>query len=93
MSNDYSELIARLDAEILHTVKVDILHQGVRDALTAQAREIEALRAVIRETRQALEAASCADGAISDTIWMPGRPETLFDFLDAAMQAGKAVTP
>lgn len=70
------------------------------DALTAkaatiaeQAAQLEALRAVIREARQALEAANVADnGPIRDTIWMPGRPETLFDFLDAAL-AGKAVTP
>lgn len=40
---------------------------------------------VLIEARKALEKAN-EDGPICDTIWMPGRPETLFDFLDVAIE-------
>lgn len=103
MSN--TDLIARLKAFrgmwMGDGIAPSIERQALIDALAAQAAtiaeqaaQIEALRAVIREARQALEAANVADnGPIRDTIWMPGRPETLFDFLDAAMQSGKAAEP
>ena len=78
---------------------LEALYQGtMRQAMTIaeQAREIEALRAVLIESRQALEVANQLErGPIRDTIWMCDRPETLFDFLDVAIGAGagKAVTP
>lgn len=40
---------------------------------------------VLIEARKALEKAN-EDGPICDTICMPGRPETLFDFLDVAIE-------
>lgn len=40
------------------------------------------------EIRRALqEANEKPNGPICDTIWMPGRPETLFDFIDEAIAA------
>lgn len=44
------------------------------------------LLSILKEAREALQFASDSPGgAISDTIWMMHRPETLFDFLDAAI--------
>lgn len=40
----------------------------------------------LKEAREALQFANDSPGgAISDTIWMMHRPETLFDFMDAAI--------
>lgn len=56
---------------------------------TAEEKLREAVGA-LKESRAALEAANGKDrGPICDTIWMPGRPETLFDFMDAAIDAAK----
>lgn len=50
--------------------------------------EVERLRKDFREAREALQLANDSpDGGINDTIWMPHRPETLFDFIDDALAA------
>jgi hypothetical protein len=52
------------------------------------AQEREACANVLREAREALQFANdTPNGAITDTIWMMHRPETLFDFMDAAISA------
>ena len=44
------------------------------------------LLATLIEARSALQFANDSpNGGINDTIWMMDRPETLFDFLDAAI--------
>lgn len=51
--------------------------------LTAERDE---LLAALREAREALRVANeTPNGPITDTIWMMDRPETLFDFIDAAI--------
>lgn len=45
----------------------------------------------LTEIREALRVANeTPNGPITDTIWMPGRPETLFDAFDAAIAALQA---
>jgi hypothetical protein len=57
-----------------------------RTASPAQAKQEPDLRQVLREVRDALQFANdTPNGAIQDTIWMMHRPETLFDFIDAAL--------
>lgn len=55
-----------------------------------RARQMAArLRAALQEVRETLQFANDSpNGGIHDTIWMMHRPETLFDFIDAAMQKG-----
>lgn len=64
----------------------------MKAALAAQAplvERIKELEAVLREARETLQFANDSPGGpISDTIWMMHRPETLFDFLDAALAMG-----
>lgn len=44
------------------------------------------LLAAMQEVREALQLANDSPGGIiTDTIWMPHRPETLFDFIDATI--------
>ena len=46
-----------------------------------------ALAAILHEVRQALQFANdCPNGGISDTLWMIHRSETMFDFIDAALE-------
>lgn len=48
------------------------------------------LLADFKEAREALQYANeNPSGGISDTIWMMHRPETLFDFMDAAIAKAK----
>lgn len=48
--------------------------------------DLLAARDALREAREALQFANDSPGGgISDTIWMMHRPETLFDFIDAAL--------
>lgn len=48
----------------------------------------------LTEIREALRVANeTPNGPITDTIWMPGRPETLFDAFDAAIAALQAEPP
>jgi len=58
------------------------------DELDRQAKEIEGLKAALTQVRKCLETANDL-GNIIDTIWMPSRPETLFDFIDAAIAQQK----
>ena len=53
------------------------------------------LLSTLKEAREALQFANDSPGgAVSDTIWMMHRPETLFDFLDAAIaSAESAIVP
>jgi hypothetical protein len=52
------------------------------------AQEREECAKVLREAREALQFSNdTPNGAITDTIWMMHRPETLFDFMDAAIRA------
>ena len=61
------------------------------DALKARDAEIERLRGVIVETRRVLEQENNKGdaSAIRDTIWR-GPAETLFDYLDAAIDQARA---
>ena len=44
----------------------------------------------LKESRQALQFANDSpNGGINDTIWMMHKPETLFDFMDAAIAAAE----
>lgn len=46
------------------------------------------LQETLRAVREALQLANdTPNGPINDTIWMPHGPETLFDFIDAALDA------
>lgn len=57
------------------------------DSLVAQRDE---LLAALIESRHALQYANDnPNGGISDTIWMMHRPETVFDFMDAAIAKAK----
>lgn len=67
------------------------------DAYTVRIeKERDSLRAVnaelleaLTEARHALQFANYTPGGpINDTIWMMHRPETLFDFMDAAIERG-----
>lgn len=52
------------------------------------AQEREECAKVLREAREALQFANdTPNGAVTDTIWMMHRPETLFDFMDEAIRA------
>ena len=60
--------------------------------LAAIRSQRDELLAAVKEAREALQFANeSPGGGISDTIWMMHRSETLFDFLDAAIE--KAQTP
>lgn len=64
-----------------------------RSHIAARDAEVAALLGVLREVREAIHFANeSPGGAISDTIWMMHRPETLLDFIDAAIDraGGKA---
>lgn len=63
----------------------------VESALKARDAEIERLRGVVVETRRVLELENRkgAASAIRDTIWR-GPAETLFDYLDAAIDQARA---
>lgn len=55
-------------------------------ALEAAEARAGRLAAVLKESREALQFANDSPNSpISDTIWMMHRPETLFDFMDAAL--------
>lgn len=57
-----------------------------RDSLRAVNAE---LMEALTEARHALQFANDTPGGpINDTIWMMHRPETLFDFMDAAIERG-----
>lgn len=59
------------------------------DYLELQQQRDELLAALI-ESRHALQfAKDNPNGGISDTIWMMHGPETLFDFMDAAIAKAK----
>lgn len=63
-------------------------------AQAAQSEEAKKLLDVLIDARQALQYANKnPGGGIDDTIWMMGRPETLFDFLDAAIEDAMSTTP
>lgn len=48
------------------------------------------LLATLIESREALQLANDKpNGPIQDTIWMAHRPETLFDYMDAAIEKAK----
>lgn len=70
------------------------LRQYARAALAMRQPQGDAVKA-LREVRQALQFANDSpNGPITDTIWMMHGPETLFDYIDAALdraakQAGK----
>lgn len=56
-----------------------------RDSL---AEQLEAARKVITDVRESLQFANDSpNGGINDTIWMMHRPETMFDYIDAALAA------
>lgn len=66
----------------------DVLELHPRFNKVAQERD-ELLEA-LKEAREALQFANdTPGGAISDTIWMMHRPETLFDFMDVAIAKAK----
>lgn len=45
----------------------------------------------LKKARDALQRANCCTPSIIvDTIWMPGGSETLFDFIDSALEAAQA---
>ena len=57
------------------------------DDLTAQR---DQLLAALVEARESLQFANDSPGGVAaDTIWMIHRPETLFDFMDAAIASVK----
>ena len=68
--------------------RVPLLGTLLYTAPPAQAKEIEGLKAALTQVRKCLETANDL-GNIIDTIWMPSRPETLFDFIDAAIAQQK----
>lgn len=58
---------------------------------SSEAASAPDLRAVLIEVQNALNIANeQPNGPISDTIWMPARPETLFDFIESAIEAASA---
>ena len=61
--------------------------------ITRLRAEAEALRKALQDVREALHLENeKLRGPICDTIWMPHGAETLFDFLDAALDATKGTT-
>lgn len=55
--------------------------------IVSMRQQRDELLAAMKETREALRFANDSPGGgISDTIWMFHRPETLFDFMDAAIE-------
>lgn len=75
------EHIARLESVAQATpASASGAHAGADDAAR--------LRKVLIDVRNALQLANdTPNGGISDTLWMPDQPETVFDFIDAAMAA------
>jgi len=71
--------------------KVADVLQKAESALKARDAEIERLRGVLVETRRVLEQENNKGdaSAIRDTIWR-GPAETLFDYLDAAIDQARA---
>ena len=70
----------------------DRLNLNADKALGDLKRQRDELLAAAKEAREALQFANeSPGGGINDTIWMMHRSETLFDFLDAAIE--KAQTP
>lgn len=60
--------------------RVDVVEAGPVLARIAE------LRGVLRDVRHALQFANDSpNGGITDTLWMMHRPETVFDFIDAAL--------
>ena len=60
---------------------------AVQDDVVKQRDE---LLAALVEAREALQFANDSPGGVAaDTIWMIHRPETLFDFMDAAIASVK----
>ena len=50
----------------------------------------QAMMEALKEAKEVLQFANeSPNGPINDTIWMMHRPETLFDFLDAAISKGE----
>ena len=53
----------------------------------------QSISSILSEIKDALENASTGcNSVICDTIWMPGRPETLFDFIDRTIDEVSGVT-
>ena len=79
-------------SEILYFLANDMLSAApaapaVQDDVVKQRDE---LLAVLVEAREALQFANDSPGGVAaDTIWMIHRPETLFDFMDAAIASVK----
>lgn len=68
----------------------DGLHKEVAAELRRLAAINAELVATLIEARHALQMANDSpNGPISDTIWMMHQPETLFDFLDVALEKAK----
>jgi hypothetical protein len=82
---------ARPSRPVYDSKQMDAYAIAAQDKYAAPLIErIKELEAVLREAREALQFANDSPGGgISDTIWMMHRPETLFDFLDAALATSK----
>ena len=78
------DALCKLTAQTLTDTQIELLRlQAEIESFRKDARK---LLITLKEARSALETANDC-GIINDTIWMHGRPETLFDYLDAAIAA------
>lgn len=72
--------------------------EKVRGNVSASVAQLDDMRkqrdellAALKEAREAFQFANeSPGGGVSDTIWMMHRPETLFDFMDAAIVKAEA---
>lgn len=72
---------------------IQTLVMEAADALTAQAREIEALRADAERYRWLRDEDDDPCVSLPQLFTETGKPEDVDAAIDAAMQSGKAVTP
>ena len=96
---DHTDIVERLSAcadDPMWAEHCEMSKATARKAaaeITRLRAEAEALRKALQDVREALHLENeKLRGPICDTIWMPHGAETLFDFLDAALDATKGTT-
>lgn len=96
LSPRYAKHISAMTGEDLHSKAEiaeelawrDIQIDQLQAALSATVEQRDSLLEALKESLRALQIADeTRNGPINDTIWMPVGPETLFDFMDAAIAA------
>jgi len=84
-----SDIVERLRTRPTGDPYLHMMVHEAADEIERLRAEVEGLREVLANTRQALEQANTTfRGPICDTIWYSDH-ETLFDYIDAALAARK----